>query len=331
MPLSLIKIAREHSVKIVITIHDGYFLCPDFVLLEKGEQYCDGCTDLRRCDLCLNARYELTPGFQKKWRETCRAMLELADTIIVPSEYQRDLYARVLSLERKRITVIEHAIPSRQTVSFNTSRDVKPLRVGFVGHIDEKAKGRDLILKLLQENTSVDTEWHFFGEGSDIRGHLRDANIKPRGELFFHGYYKEGDLPSNLANADITVVVIPTIAYESYSYVLTEVWQAEIPVIATEIAAIGARIRKNGGGWLYPLGSDASTILKILDRIRDDPSEYRSKLREIKSMKPEGFTEHISKYRELYRDLSGNRTKPDLASYTKFLDLSKPRLRPRDL
>ncbi|MGP8069505.1 MAG: glycosyltransferase [Candidatus Bathyarchaeia archaeon] len=331
MPLSLIKIASEHSVKIVITIHDGYFLCPDFVLLEMGEKYCDGCTDLHRCDLCLNARYELKPGFQQKWRETCRAMLELADRIIVPSEYQRDLYTRVLSFDRKRINVIEHAIPSRQTVSFNVPRDVKTLRVGFVGHIDEKAKGRNLILKLLQENTNGNIEWHFFGEGSDIRGHLRNANINPLGKLVFHGYYKEGDLPSNLANADITVVVIPTIAYESYSYVLTEVWQAGIPVIATEIAAIGARIRKNGGGWLYPLGSDASTILKILDRIREDPSEYKSKLREIKSMKPESFTEHISKYREVYRDLSGNRTKPDLASYVKFLDLSKPRLRPRDL
>jgi GT2 family glycosyltransferase/uncharacterized small protein (DUF1192 family) len=331
MPLSLIKIASEHSVKIVITIHDGYFLCPDFVLLESGEKYCDGCTDLRRCDLCLNSRYDLTPGFQKKWRETCRAMLELADRIIVPSDYQRDLYVRVLSLDRRHITVIEHAIPSRQPISINISRSTKPLRVGFVGHVDEIAKGRDLILKLLQENTEVDTEWHFFGEGSDIRGHLRDANIKPQGKLFFHGYYKEGGLPSNLTNAGITVVVLPTIAYESYSYVLTEVWRAGIPVIATEIAAIGARIRKNGGGWLYPLGSDASTILKILDRIRADPNEYRSKLREIKSMKSEGFTEHISKYQELYKELSGNRTEPDLASYTKFLDLSKPRLRPRDL
>lgn len=331
LPLSLIKIASEHLVKIVITIHDGYFLCPDFVLLEMGEKYCDGCTDFRRCDLCLNARYELKPGFQQKWRERCRAMLELADRIIVPSEYQRDLYVRVLSLDRKRVTVIEHAIPSRQPTSVNTSRETKALRVGFVGHIDEKAKGRDMILKLLQKNTNADTEWHFFGEGSDVRGHLRDANVKPRGKLVFHGYYKEGDLPSQLVKADITVVVLPVVAYESYSYVLTEVWQAGIPVIASEIAAIGARIRKNGGGWLYPLGSDASTILMILDRIREDPTECKSKLREIKSSKPQAFTEHISKYEELYRDLISNRTKPDLVAYTKFLDLTKPRLRPRDL
>ena len=186
-------------------------------------------------------------------------------------------------------------------------------------------------MKLLQENTEVDTEWHFFGEGSDIRGHLRDANIKPQGKLFFHGYYKEGGLPSNLTNAGITVVVLPTIAYESYSYVLTEVWRAGIPVIATEIAAIGARIRKNGGGWLYPLGSDASSILKILDRIREDPREYRSKLREIKSAKPQTFTEHISKYQKLYTGLTANSKKPDLSSYPKLLDLRKPRLRQRDL
>jgi GT2 family glycosyltransferase/glycosyltransferase involved in cell wall biosynthesis len=330
MPLSLIKIASEHSAKIVITLHDGYFLCPDFRLLEMGEKYCDGCTDLARCDLCLSARYDLKPGFQQEWRKTCRAMLELSDRIIAPSEYERDLCARVLSFDRKRISVIEHAIPSGHQTSIDTPRDIKTLRVGFVGHVEEKTKGRDLILKLLQGNTSLNREWHFFGEGSDIRGHLRDSSIKPRGKLFFHGYYKEGDLPSNLTEAAITVVVIPSIYGESYSYALTEVWRAGIPVIAPDLGAIGERVRKNGGGWLYPLGSDPSSILKILEDISGNPNEYKSKLREIASAKEQSFSEHISTYKALYTALIGDVVKPDLSSYPRFLDLRKPRLGQRD-
>src|SRR5208337_739137 len=85
MPLSLIRIASEHNVKVVLTLHDGYFLCPDFRLLEMGEKYCDGCTDLHRCDLCLNSRYGMKPGFQQKWRETSSQMLKLANKIIAPS------------------------------------------------------------------------------------------------------------------------------------------------------------------------------------------------------------------------------------------------------
>lgn len=331
LPLNLIKIAREHSVKIVVTLHDGYFLCPDFILLEMGEIYCDGCTDLRRCDLCLSARYDMKPGFQRKWRETCRAMLELADRIIVPSEYQRKLCARVLAFDSRRMSVIEHVIPSREPASRNPSRDTSVLRVGFVGHVEERTKGRDVILKLLQENTNPNTEWHFFGEGSSIHGYLRDANIKPQGKLFFHGYYKEGYLQQNLAKNDITVAVIPTVQYESHSYVLSEVWQAGIPVIATDIAALGERIRKNGGGWLYTLGSEPSSILKILDSIREDSNEYKSKVHEIESAKHQSFTEYISKYKELYTELIANVVKPDLSSYPRFLDLSKPRLGQRNL
>jgi GT2 family glycosyltransferase/glycosyltransferase involved in cell wall biosynthesis len=331
MPLSLIRIASEHNVKIVVTLHDGYFMCPDFRLLEMGEKYCDGCTDLHRCDLCLNSRYDMKPGFQRTWRETSSEMLKLADKIITPSQYQRDLCARVLAIEKRRIDVIEHALPLRQLASTDNSQEISNFRVGFVGQVEQKTKGRDVILKLLQENTNINIEWHFFGEGSDIRGHLRNANIKPRGKLYYHGYYREGDLPSNLTRAKIATVIIPTIYAESYSYVLTEVWRAGIPAIAADLGAIGERIRRNGGGWLYPLGSEPYSILKILEDISKNPSEYKSKIREIASAKQQSFGEHLSTYEKLYTGLIGDLLKLDLSSYPRFLDLGKPRLRQRNL
>lgn len=331
MPLSLIGIASEHNVKIVATLHDDYFLCPDFRLLEMGEKYCDGCTDLHRCDLCLNSRYDMKTGFQQNWRETSSQMLKLVDKIIAPSQYQRELVARVLAIEKRRIDIIEHALPLRQPTSIDNSREISGFRVGFVGQVEQKTKGRDVILKLLQENTNANIEWHFFGEGSDIRGYLRKANIKPRGKLYYHGYYREGDLPSNLTRAKITTVIIPTIYAESYSYVLTEVWRAGIPAIAADLGAIGERIQRHGGGWLYPLGSEPSSILKILEDISKDPNEYKSKVREIASAKQQSFSEHISTYKKLYTELIGDLVKPDLSSYPRLLDLHKPRLRQRDL
>jgi len=303
LPLNSIRIAKEHSLKIVITLHDAYLLCPDFTILEMGEKHCDGCTDLHRCDLCLQTRYNLKQGFQQKWREACRAMLELADMIIVPSKYQRDLYARTLNIDANRVTVIEHVIPSHPITLTNKPDDLSTLRVGFVGHIVDKAKGRDVILQLLKENKDDSIEWHFFGEGSDIRGHLRDAKIEPRGKLIFHGYYDEGKLPSTLTNANITVVVIPSIKYESYGYVLTEVWQAGIPVIAANIGAIGERIMENGGGWVYPLGSNAHSVLELIAKNRTDPMEYKSKVTEVRSMKHQTFSEYVSRYKRIYSDL----------------------------
>jgi glycosyltransferase involved in cell wall biosynthesis len=325
LPLNLIRIAKEHSVKTVITVHDGYFLCPDSGLLEMGEKYCDGCTDFNRCDLCLQARYGIQRGFQQKWREACRAMLESADILIVPSRYQRDLYARTLGIDKKRMIVIEHSVPAHQTTATYDLRDFTTIRAGFVGHVVDKAKGRDVILQLLNDNRDENIEWHFFGEGSDISDHFQGANIRPRDKLFFHGYYEEGKLPSTLANANITVVVIPTIQFESHGYVLTEAWQAGIPVIATDIAAIGQRIRENGGGWVYPLGSDTSTILELISKIRSDPTGYYSKLQEIRATKHATFTEYIERYKEIYSELISGLEKPDLASYAKLLNLSKPR------
>lgn len=60
MPLNLIRIARDQGAKVVISCHDGYFLCPDWRLLEMGETYCDGCVGASR----QGTRSRLSPPFQ---------------------------------------------------------------------------------------------------------------------------------------------------------------------------------------------------------------------------------------------------------------------------
>ena len=316
MPLSLVKTAKEEAASVVVTCHDGYLLCRDYRLLEMGQTYCDGCTDMSRCDKCLAFRFDLKPGFQERWREACRSVLSLADRIVVPSEFMKELLSRVLSIDKRRFTVIEHALPTGQTMSSgHRAGENGATRVGFVGVVSDRAKGLEVVLGLLSQNEYDDVEWHFFGERSDIRGHLRNRGLRPRGSLISHGYYHEGELPSLLSAHNVDVVVIPSIYAESYSYVLTEVWQAGVPMIAADFGAIGERVRKNGGGWLYPPGSEPASILSILEKLRKDRKEYDTKSLEAKSVKSKSFLEYVNEYRVLYRGLvTRNLQQLDLSS-----------------
>jgi GT2 family glycosyltransferase/2-polyprenyl-3-methyl-5-hydroxy-6-metoxy-1,4-benzoquinol methylase len=316
MPLSLVKTAKEEAASVVVTCHDGYLLCRDYRLLEMGQTYCDGCTDMSRCDKCLAFQFDLKPGFQERWREACRSALGLADRIVVPSEFMKELFSRVLSIDKRRFTVIEHALPTGKVMP--TSRRVGEngaTRVGFVGAVCEKTKGLEVVLGLLSQNKHDDVEWHFFGERSDIRGQLRNRGLRPRGSLVFHGYYHEGELPSLLSGHNVDVVVIPSIYAESYSYVLTEVWQAGVPVIAADFGAIGERVGKNGGGWLYPPGSEPESILSMLEKLRKDRKEYDTKSLEAKSVKSKSYLEYVNEYRVLYRGfVTRNLQQLDLSS-----------------
>jgi len=327
MPMSLVRVAKDQGVKVVITLHDGYFMCPDWRLLEMGETYCDGCTDLNRCDGCLNHRYDLNPGFQEMWRRNSRAMLELADRIVVPSEYQLGLCARVMDLQKERFTVIEHGVPG-EPVSVQHSFEVEErFKVGFVGAISDKAKGRDVVLRLLDGSEDGQFEWHFFGEGSDIRGSLRDKSMASKGLVQFYGYYREGELPTILQKTRIDVVVIPSIYAESYSYVLTEVWKAGVPVIAADFGAIGERVRRFGGGWLYRPGSEPESIRRILARIREDSKLYQAKAKEAIAVQHRDFNEFVDQYRKMHLVLvGGSGENVQTSDFLRYFRLSKPRL-----
>jgi glycosyltransferase involved in cell wall biosynthesis len=232
-----------------------------------------------------------------------------------------------MDLQKERFTVIEHAVPG-EAVSVQPSFDVdERCKVGFVGAISEKVKGRDVVLRLLDGNEDGQFEWHFFGQRSDIRESIHDKSVTSKGLAQFHGYYEEGELATVLQKTKINVVVIPSIYAESYSYVLTEVWKAGIPVIGADMGAIGERVRKFGGGWLYRPGSGPESIPRILARIREDSKLYQAKAKEAMAVKHRDFNEFVDQYTKMYLELvGGSEEKHQMSDFLRYFRLSKPRL-----
>jgi len=54
---------------------------------------------------------------------------------------------------------------------------------------------------------------------------------------------------------------------ESFSYTLSEVWAAGIPVIVPEEGALAERVGRHGGGWLLPARFPAEDALRLLQRL----------------------------------------------------------------
>jgi len=84
------------------------------------------------------------------------------------------------------------------------------------------------------------------------------------GIVYVHGAYEDGTLSSWLAAYRTETVLFPNRLPESFSYTLSEVWSAGIPVIVPGEGALGERVERNGGGWVLPSGFDGDEAAALL-------------------------------------------------------------------
>jgi hypothetical protein len=54
---------------------------------------------------------------------------------------------------------------------------------------------------------------------------------------------------------------------ESFSYALSDLWAAGVPVIVPPAGALGERVRAHGGGWILPADFSAHDVAALLQRL----------------------------------------------------------------
>lgn len=240
----LARMRAEHAaVRLTLTVHDYFTVCPSFVLLDADGRYC-GIPDVSECARCL-PRHEasyvaLTPPTEiGPWRALWGRCLQEADEVRCFSQSSLNHLLRAYpALARERITVIPHR------VDFKPPRKPRldaaaPLVVGVVGEISEQ-KGA-LVVKALIER--IDRE------SLDIRlvvlGTLHAVHRSER--LDVTGPYRREDLAELIESHRINMVLFPSIWPETFSYVVAEMAALGMPIVAFDLGAPAERLRA------YPL------------------------------------------------------------------------------
>jgi len=148
----------------------------------------------------------------------------------------------------------------------NSQRSKSSFRVAFIGDMCIE-KGSKLAYDMIKKSPS-NIDWYVFGRIGDPSMHaLHQPN------LYYCGQYKRDDIAALLTEYEIDLVCLPSRCSETFGYVLSEVLEARIPVIAADIGAIGDRIRKDGLGWLLPYEADGLAFLEIITRLSKSPDE----------------------------------------------------------
>lgn len=297
MTLELYYMANDLSIPIFVTLHDYYYICPTLQLLDSEGKICIGKDSQLKCSRCMKQYNDIFEDvkFISKWRKEHAKALNFCDKIIIPSSSAADIILKYYPQVKEKLEVIPHGINnsifSKKEVL--VYKDHKELHVAFVGGICE-TKGAKLINSLISSSEKM-FKWYIFG-GIDSK----DLSELKQGNLTKTGWYQREELKRLLNDFEIDVVCILSKIAETYCYTLSEVVACGVPVVVTDIGALGERMRTMQCGWIIPPEISSQELLNFLIHIKNNPEEYMDKVIITNNFRPKTIEDMIIDYKKIY-------------------------------
>lgn len=168
------------------------------------------------------------------------------------------------------------------------------LRVAFLGGL-VPAKGSDMAYSLIK-NSSPDIQWYIFGTLGDQKlASLEQPNLNKIGT------YERDSIYQLLTDYKIDLICILPIWAETFCYTLSEAWLCNIPVLVTDIGAVGERVKEKGAGIVVPLDAQPEMVLEQIQQLAENPQKLEQLRREAKEQLVDTIEEMLVHYRQLYQ------------------------------
>jgi glycosyltransferase involved in cell wall biosynthesis len=236
--LRLHTLVRERAIPYVVTLHDLTFVRPTAFEEER------------------------MPDPDWEWIATVAPTLERAAVVITPSEFILDLVLACVTGVRTVVIAPGIRAPSRSDAlqpPATFAQGAPPHVVAVVGAVGAH-KGSSVVQGVANKLGGSDIGIVVIGYTDTVRA---QGWVVP-GNLYIHGPYLDNTITDLLHAYRVETVLFPNRLPESFSYTLSEVWAAGIPVIVPGEGALGERVERHGGGWLLPPGFDDSEAAALL-------------------------------------------------------------------
>lgn len=279
--LILPLLAQHLGARVVVSLHDFYFVCPIHNQIEYsrgqpcGRRYSQ--VD-ERCLTCLggySAGEQTVAGlglYARSRHAVIQHVLSQADAITVPSHFMRGKLLQAFDLpDPDRLHIIAHGTELPGSVPAPPGGE--RLVLGYFGG-DQVLKGASLVVELARKLLEEPVRIHIYGR---VKGF--DPAVLPE-NIVLCGFYNPGDVGK--AMADIDVCLMPSFYEESFSLTVSEAWAHGVPVISSSRGALHERVIHGVNGWL-PESLDADSWAETVTRLLDDHAieEVRQRLGQI--------------------------------------------------
>ena len=259
------QVAKKLNIPVMLSLHDFYFICPFYVLLDENNQYCGGiCEDNNENCYCPMDSLENINSKEiiSEWRKNVLKMFSYVDYFITTSQIVKKLFLNIYEdetiINSDNFRVIEHGrdFPELNKVCYEVPSLEKPIKILCPANHLNIMKGSELIKQIKLEDKNNLIEFHFLGK---CHNNIEDYGIS-------HGTYERDDFFKKVYEIKPSFIGIFSIWPETFCHTLTEAWSCGIPAIGTNIGVIEDRIIKNNGGWIIDR-NNPKTIYAVLESI----------------------------------------------------------------
>ena len=284
----LLEAMAQTSVPYGYTLHDLNFACPTITFLDPRGRYCGGVTDARACQACVDAQSDFAGIDVAGWRARHAQLVAGAAFVIAPSRWASTMFRRYF--QRDDVALIPHGTESPAPVAgarvavLMPDDDVPVVAVlGAIGP-DKGARRIERIVEIARER-DVPLRIVVIGYLDVERGPWQSGDAR----LTVHGRYDARHLPDLLRHYRARFVLFPSSGPETFSYTLSEAWQAGLPALVPPIGALAERLSATGAGWVLD-DSQWSDDALMLARIAELASAGAAGLREGAAAKARAVT-----------------------------------------
>ncbi len=301
------------EIPVVFSFHDFSAICPNIQLINNGN-FCFG--DCNKYQSNLDCKFSRTwfgkieilrPNFKEHWSIVNEKSLGKCHAYVVTSEFSRDvILMNFKSLLQQKFNVIEHGRDFMVKEQFRGELNIgKDCHVVFYGALNE-SKGCGLALEIMRINNEKrgPVKLHVIGkvEGNYLSQFEECPNV------ILYGEYNRESLHQYFKQIKPNLTILPSIWHETFSHTLTESWALGVPVLGTDLGAIGERIKRNKGGWtLFPY--NAQEWYDLIIKIVNSPEEYYSVLKSIDAIPLKTVKQMADEYIAIYQQFIKQKTK----------------------
>ncbi|HHI80758.1 MAG TPA: glycosyltransferase [Planctomycetes bacterium] len=290
---------RAYGIPTVVTLHDLSTTCPrglrvreesKFCLEELGEETCLPCAPredwMREEDL----------DFMLDWFSFAQEReLRVGGALLAPSAAQRDFLLEHVGAGLE-VQVFPHgSLPSVQELKKaprpSPPQEGSPLRIAYWGHV-QALKGVHLILEAVGRLPDPSRVEVLLWGGADDPFYA--SQIEELGKDLRLHWKKEFE-PEELAALEADLAVFPSLALETWSFVLDEAFAKGLPVLCSDRGALPERVGRAGA--VFPAG-DAEALAARIQEILEDPGILEAYREQLPSLQP--MERHAAELEEIY-------------------------------
>ena len=302
---NLVSLAAELGIPAVVTLHDMWTSCARLHRQHRLGHFCQEPPSPSLCYSCVE-RYpwqedtEVQQAIEFRQKQIT-AELHLARCFLVPSETHQQFLSRLIDISPDRLQVVPHGSIvhlSPHTDDQQPRFPHRPLRLAYWGYLAPH-KGVHLLLEAVRQLKEPSTvEIHLAGLAPDAQ-YLQHLEKLAEGlSVTFAGEYQ----PADLARLEADIAVFPSLAYESYGFVLDEALQLRLPVIVSDRGALATRAGEAG---LAFAAGDVEALARRIQEILDSPARLKDMRQKLPSVSSPSMVEHAQTLETIYKEAVG--------------------------